>query len=72
MFRVRSNFIEEMELTVYDRWGELIFISTDQNIGWDGTYEGERLGPDAFAFCLKVTCVNDEDYVKAGNVSLLR
>jgi len=72
IYRVRSNFIKEMELTVFNRWGQQLFISTDPDIGWDGTYEGELLGPDAFAYCLKVTCVNDVEYVKAGSLSLLR
>lgn len=72
VFIVRSNFIKEMELTVYNRWGELLFKSVDQSIGWDGTYKGEILTPDAFAYCLKVTCVDDQEYVATGNVNLLR
>ena len=72
VFLVRSNFIKEMELTVYNRWGEQLFISTDQQFGWDGTYKGEILAPDAFAYCLKVTCVDDQEYVATGNVNLVR
>jgi len=29
------------EFWVMNRWGEVIFYSNDQNIGWDGTYEGQ-------------------------------
>ena len=69
---VRSNFVSELEFFVFNRWGEEIFRTTDINRGWDGTYNGELLTPDVYAYCLKVTCPNDEKYVKTGNVSLLR
>ena len=69
---VRSNFVSELEFFVYNRWGEEIFRTTDVNQGWDGTYNGDLLTPDVYAYCLKVTCPNDEQYVKTGNVSLLR
>jgi gliding motility-associated-like protein len=72
VFIPRSNFIEEVEFFVYNRWGEEIFFSTDMNEGWDGTYKGETLAPDVFAYCLKVTCPNNEEFVKSGNVSLIR
>lgn len=32
--------IHNYQLTVYNRWGELVFRSTDPNRGWDGTYRG--------------------------------
>ncbi len=69
---VRSNFILDMEFFVYDRWGEEVFRTTDINTGWDGTFQGEELAPDVYAYCVKVTCTNEEEFVKAGNVSLLR
>jgi gliding motility-associated-like protein len=30
----------EYELWIYNRWGELVFHSTDFNLGWDGSYKG--------------------------------
>lgn len=72
--RSRSNFIETMELTIFDRWGKQMFISTDPEEGWNGRYnntEGE-LAPDVYAYCIKVTCTNDLEYITAGNVTLIR
>lgn len=69
---VRSNYIESMFLIIYDRWGEEVFRSTDQNIGWDGTFEGEELAPDAYAYILDVVCVNAVNYKRKGNVSIIR
>ena len=69
---VRSNFIESMELIIYNRWGEEVFRTTDQSVGWDGTLFGEKLAPDAYAYILDVVCINAVDYTRKGNVSILK
>ena len=69
---LRSNFVGEMEILIYDRWGEKVFSSTDQNMGWDGTYNGEPLSPDVYAFTLRVVCINLAEYSVRGNVSLMK
>lgn len=35
-----GQLVQEFEMEIYDRWGKLIFISTEQNGGWDGQYGG--------------------------------
>ncbi len=69
---VRSNFIDEMEILIYNRWGEEVFSSQDQSVGWDGTYNGELLSPDVYAYTLKVICINQAEYSVRRNVSLLK
>ncbi len=72
VFRVRSNFVDEMELIIYNRWGQEVFKSNDINVGWDGSFKGKELPPDAYAFYLRALCVNAIEYKKQGNVSLVR
>jgi gliding motility-associated-like protein len=69
---VYGNPIDEIELVIYNRWGEKVFETRDKNFGWDGTYRNERQAPDVFAYYLRVLCVNGEEFVKKGNVTLLR
>lgn len=69
---VRSNFIDDMELIIYNRWGQEVFRSKDQTVGWDGTFNGEPLPPDAYAYYLRALCINALEYRKQGNVNLLR
>ena len=69
---VRGNTISKMDLKVYDRWGELVFISNDPSIGWDGTYNGKAVDPGVFDYYLKITCYNKEDFFKKGNITLIR
>lgn len=68
----RSNIVDEMELSIYNRWGQLVFRSTDQNNGWDGTYENDQLPPDVFGYYLRARCFNGMEFFKKGNVTILR
>ncbi len=69
---VRSKFIQEMEFFIVNRWGQEVWRTTNQEQGWDGTFEGESLAPDTYAYCLVVTCVNDTEFTTTGNVSIIK
>ena len=72
MLFVRGSNIDEVFLTVYNRWGEKMFETNDKNVGWDGRYKGEQLPPDVYGYYMQVKCFNGMEYFKKGNVSILR
>lgn len=73
VFKVRSSGIRELNfLRVYDRWGELVFETADQNIGWDGTFGGKQLPPAVYVFYLKAICGDGFIIERQGNVTLVR
>jgi len=69
---VRGIDIEKMIFRVFDRWGEMVFESTDIDIGWDGTFRGVQLQPDVYDYYLDVTCVGGLNSIVKGNVTLMR
>lgn len=69
---VRGQNIETMNFMIFDRWGELVFETTDQSIGWDGTFKGEVLDPDVYVYHLTVICVDGQENLIKGNITLLR
>jgi gliding motility-associated-like protein len=69
---VRGYQILDMYFAVYDRWGQKMFETRDQNIGWDGIYEGKKLPPAVFGWYLEGTCESGDKFFKKGNVTLLR
>jgi len=69
---VRGRNLKELLFVVYDRWGEKVFHTTDQSIGWNGVYKGDLVEPGVFAFYLKVICIDDQQYLKKGNVTVIR
>lgn len=69
---VKSDIIQDMEFVIFNRWGQEMFRTTDVLTGWDGTYKGRSLSPDVFAYYLKATCINGDNFVKKGNINLLK
>ncbi len=64
--------IKDIELRVYDRWGEEIFITNNMTEGWDGTYKGKALNSDVFIYRLSVTLLDNTQIQKDGSVTLVR
>ena len=62
-----------MNLKVFDRWGKVVFSSTDPYERWDGTFKDEELDQAVFHYVLdiKLFFENKPRQVK-GNVTLIR
>lgn len=74
-FRVKSNCITEFYLAVYDRWGEIVFETTDPAVGWDGTYknQGKEMDMAVFVWRVEATLLNQAEPIsEKGNVTLMR
>ncbi len=69
---VKSNVAYEVDFKIYDRWGELVFATTDLSNGWDGTFHGQKVDPGVFVYHLNVICYNKEVFKKKGNITVIR
>jgi gliding motility-associated-like protein len=47
---IPNAHITDFELRIFNRWGEIIFESTDPDRLWDGTYHGKIIAPMIYAF----------------------
>ena len=61
-----------MIFRVFDRWGELVFESTDPNFGWNGIFRDKKLDPDVYDYYLDVTCIGGLNSIIKGNVTLMK
>lgn len=68
----RSNIVSTIYFAVYNRWGELMFETTDLKKGWDGNYKAMKADPAVFAWYVKGKCLNGKEFFKKGNVTLIR
>jgi gliding motility-associated-like protein len=59
-------------MEIYSRWGELLFVSDDQNIGWDGHFNGQLASQDVYVYKLKMKFLSGNSVVRTGDVTLLR
>tara|TARA_R110002050_G_scaffold221792_2_gene357659 strand:- start:15598 stop:18330 length:2733 start_codon:yes stop_codon:yes gene_type:complete len=63
-------------ISIYDRWGVLVFETTDPTISWDGTLNGKFLEPGLFHYIIKFNFKKDgkrKDFqISHGSVLLIR
>ena len=69
---VRGAAIQTMDLKIFNRWGQLVFETTSQEKGWDGTYNGQPQPIEAYAYVLQVTFIDGTGKLLKGNITLLR
>ena len=49
-----------------------MYKAKDAEAGWNGTFNGEKLGPDVFGYCVIYTCPDNTKHTKLGNVSIIK
>lgn len=69
---LNNNCIRTMKLEIYDRWGNLVFLSTDITKGWDGRLLGRELNSDVFVYSLQAKLADGTSINRKGNVSLIK
>ena len=68
-----ADGVERMELTIYNRWGQIVFDGQGPAPVWDGSLDGEPQPAGSFLYELEVFLVGQgEANTLAGSVLLLR
>ena len=71
-FRIFGKCIVAMNLKVYNRWGEIVFESTNPQDSWDGTYKGELMNSASFAYSVNLSFIDGRYITEKGTVNLVR
>jgi gliding motility-associated-like protein len=58
--------------SVYDRFGQLVFYTTDYNKGWDGIFKGARMNMGNFVWFCSAVDYRGKTLFRKGNVLLIR
>lgn len=69
---VRGNCIKELNLQIYNRWGEKVFETSDPALGWDGTWRGVLCEPAVFTYILNATLLDGTEISRKGNITLVK
>lgn len=65
------DHVDDYHLMIFNRWGELIFESFEQETGWDGYYQGKLVKQDVYIWKVKGTYSDGKGFIKTGNVTLM-
>ncbi|MBO6516032.1 MAG: gliding motility-associated C-terminal domain-containing protein, partial [Bacteroidia bacterium] len=64
--------LKKMEMSIYTRWGELIFHSEDINNPWDGMYQGKLVQNGTYLYVLKVKDIYNDVFHFSGTVTVVK
>lgn len=65
--------VEEFQMQIFDRWGNLVFESLDRNLGWDGYDRNRRLMPaGVYVYKLVLRLSDGQRTTKIGDITLIR
>ncbi len=67
---VRSE-ISDFEILIFNRWGEIIFASTDKNFVWDGNVKGKPAVGGVYLYQMRYTPAAGKPVVARGTVTVL-
>ena len=65
--------VYDFSLTLYNRWGELIWESKNIDIPWDGTYDGQQVKTGVYLWRVNAKdLLTDKTYEFNGYVNVLK
>ena len=65
--------IYNYHLTIFDRWGEILFESYNSTVGWDGTYGGSLVEDGVYVWKIDFKDINsDKMFTQSGHVTVLK
>ncbi|MCC5922830.1 MAG: gliding motility-associated C-terminal domain-containing protein [Crocinitomicaceae bacterium] len=71
-FCVLDDCLASGTIQVFNRWGELVFETSDITQCWDGTHKGVNVNSGVFVYQIEGGLVTGENIVVSGNVTVIR
>jgi len=72
-FMAVSHGVEDYEIDIYNRWGEIVYHSEEITESWDGEYKGSKSVQDAYVYVISARGLEDgQPTTLKGTVSLIR
>lgn len=72
VFTVFGQYVSGFEMLIFNRWGELLFTTTNIEAGWDGTFKGKEMPEGTYTFIAYITDRAGRTFKRSGSVLLLR
>jgi gliding motility-associated-like protein len=69
---IHGPFLRNVKLVIYNRYGQVVFRSTDTETGWDGTTGGRPAASGTYVWTLNYETYSGEQRMQKGQVLLVR
>lgn len=66
-----SPDIQSCNISIYDRWGRIIFNSSDIHFQWDGTINGQIFPNSVYTYRIEIRSITNEQILLKGTITVL-
>jgi len=72
IIQVKGFGIVKLKWEIWNRWGQKVFETSDQSLGWDGKFKGVLQPMDVYMYTLSVEFFDGRTLNKKGDITLIR
>lgn len=72
VFKVYANGITEIEISIYDRWGHLIYNTDEIEKGWNGNVGGEKCADGVYLYKIWYKTISGVSTYKTGHITSIK
>jgi gliding motility-associated-like protein len=71
-FKGKGVNIDEYNMMIFDRWGEMLYETENLEEGWDGVYQGKLVPNNVYVYKIKLKDTLGENHDYVGSVTLVK
>lgn len=72
ILKVYGNYLQKMNIKIFNQWGEKVFESNDPNSGWGGNCRGQQQPVGVYVYVVTATMPDGRIINKKGTINLIR
>jgi gliding motility-associated-like protein len=71
-FYITNADFPKFNFTVFDRWGNRVYATTNGNFRWDGTQDGDPVASGTYVFVMEAVSAKGKQLKRSGTISIVR
>ncbi|AQG78044.1 gliding motility-associated C-terminal domain-containing protein [Spirosoma montaniterrae] len=71
-FLAKGIYVDAFRMTIFDRWGTVVYSTPYKTKGWDGTINGQIAMPGQYMYRIEIEDLTGQKTVRTGGVLLIR
>ncbi len=71
IFYIYGDGIYNVVIDIFDRWGNKVFSSKDQTVGWNGIYNGQKCEIGVYSYHIEYMSIDSRQHYRDGHVTIL-
>jgi gliding motility-associated-like protein len=71
-FKASTVGIRSLQIRIFNRWGETVFVSDELNFKWDGTYNNVMSQDGTYSWKIKYITNSGKEETITGHINLIR